>query len=1053
MDTEPDRPGNAMQRKATSFARFVSEHFFLIIALLFAAWVLRGVPQVYHVWKPRSVVGGSGVAYLSLLTLLAYLYITSAIKFVKPELRIGWLLVPAGFINGWLGYVNRKLIQHLAQHFFYLFCLLLALVGIWLLTNYSLASSTWPYLLFGGFAQMAGVWLIAAAIWMVVGYRQTQKQPDQTLRGFHAIWPSIGRVLSWIAILGFLVELFWASAAGEWPMASYRLYTISSVIHFAMYCVAFAALADLIQTHSILPARWLILPIMLVLFLTSGSSTINDPPPVSPTASAESDKTATDEGHTSDWLDALDKRIDNIPPGPLVLVAASGGGSRAALFTSLILQMMAREPFPDLPEIAPTSQPGSTPRSPPGTWADHIAIISSVSGGSLASARFAFGDYNPAATVDNLKYTTQSELIHEAGASLLNMRNEAQAYNNAGGCESKVTHADQLTAVVRQADCDMKNLLAAMDSIGEPSAATQHADVQSLVNAAFSSRLADEMSMDFMAPVLRGFVSPSASRGDGLYHFWNHQFNWRNISQYSEQANADQPLLLLNASDADTGQRVVAGFPPLNAGFLPGAIGQSKLGLENTSSEFMPVALSDFSTRPIDLSLARAVRVSSNFPFGFNVIELSDSSQPALVPADDSAKFRKLRLMDGGVVDNTGIDSLHAVFKSLDVHAKRNPEGREAVLLNRIRGRGVIIVEIDSGAKPKRHGQGSGASFLSLPINGLSNASYTNSLRNVARFQSELEDLLTFEHNDSLAASLFQADEIYTTPVRTSLTGQQLSAAVATLTPSIDPVANAADIMHFKFTCSKIEQENSAVMTAFALGPRDKAIVTNMFLIETLNWRREVERASDHYRNSVDRFDDIRHSDAMQATYLQQLLQIADQELQALPLRQIMLASSALPSDEKAKLERISAHRAAIPLMAAQTLLNPVEYNTRIGINTPAAADLPNARSTESASISTPQSADNDTANREAVAKAETTASAAPGAPVSETGAHAEVTFTEMRSMEEMATKLDREIRQMRRAGSDALQEQLRLPKKSVELKSRANTWQDLILNKSRVAN
>ena len=94
------------------------------------------------------------------------------------------------------------------------------------------------------------------------------------------------------------------------------------------------------------------------------------------------------------------------------------------------------------------------------------------------------------------------------------------------------------------------------------------------------------------------------------------------------------------------------------------------------------------------------------------------------------------------------------------------------------------------------------------------------------------------------------------------------------------------------------------MMTAFALGPRDKAIVTNMFLIETLNWRREVERASDSYRKSVDRFDNIRHSDAMQATYLQQLLQIADQELQALPQRQAMLAGSALPSDEKAGLER-----------------------------------------------------------------------------------------------------------------------------------------------------
>jgi hypothetical protein len=57
----------------------------------------------------------------------------------------------------------------------------------------------------------------------------------------------------------------------------------------------------------------------------------------------------------------------------VVLVAASGGGSRAALFAALAYEAMESMPFD--PE---------DPASP--TVGSHIIAISSVSGGSLASA-------------------------------------------------------------------------------------------------------------------------------------------------------------------------------------------------------------------------------------------------------------------------------------------------------------------------------------------------------------------------------------------------------------------------------------------------------------------------------------------------------------------------------------------------------------------------------------------------------------------------------------------------------------------------------------------
>ncbi len=908
-------------------ARYFGEHFFLIMAVLFAVWVLRGVPQVYHVWQPRSVVGPSGVAYIALLVLLGYLYITSAIKFLKPDLRIGWLLLPAGFIIGWFGYLNRKLTALLPRPLFYALCLLLVLSGVWLLSAYTLASSTTPYLLFGGFAQMVGLWLLAAATWMALGYRRwgdSNQASAERKQGFAAIWPSLGRVLSWIAMLGLLVELCWATAAAEVPMASFRLYTVSSIIHFAMLCIVFAALADLIQTHSIIPARWVFLPLVLTVVLTSGASTVADPPPPPRARAAMPDSAAVRP--PTGWIDALEQRIDQIPPGPIVLVAASGGGSRAALFTSLILQMMAREPFPRLPQLIPSQQQDTDP----GNWADRIAMISSVSGGSLASARYAFSNYDAGATIDELKYTTRSELIHESLDSLQAMRQDAHNFNPAARCGSE-SDGDPRTDIVREADCDMQQLIEAVERVqNEPTALVDDA-IHDVVRTAFTSRLADEMSMDFMAPMLRGFITPSASRGNGLYHFWNHQFDWHDISQHSTPYDRTRPLLLLNASDADTGQRVTVGFPPLDPGFLPGALELSVLDTDLTRGDFDPVALSDFSAEPIDLSLARAVRLSSNFPFGFNVNEFSDDSQPPLIATADAKRHqRTLRLMDGGVVDNSGFDSLHAVFESLAVLAERNPEGRESILLNRIRGRGVVIVEIDSGAKPKRHVQGIGASFLSLPINGLSNASYTNSLRNVDRLQSELRDILSIQHNDSLAANLFDPNASYTTDLDIDFTGQQLIAAVATMTPSLNPIAETPQIMHFKFVCSKIEQENSAVMTAFALGPSDKAIVTNMFLIETLNWRRQVQNASKNYRDSVRLFDELSNSenfDAEKAAFRQRLLQIANQESQALLARRERLDGSRLSSEEIQRLDSLLT-RAAIPYTAAEALKEQAESDT-----------------------------------------------------------------------------------------------------------------------------
>ncbi|HWO12555.1 MAG TPA: patatin-like phospholipase family protein, partial [Polyangiaceae bacterium] len=67
---------------------------------------------------------------------------------------------------------------------------------------------------------------------------------------------------------------------------------------------------------------------------------------------------------------------------PVVVMAASGGGSRAAVLTALTLEKLASTPIPS----AGANRPAIA--APAESFADHLHAISSVSGGSLATAAF-----------------------------------------------------------------------------------------------------------------------------------------------------------------------------------------------------------------------------------------------------------------------------------------------------------------------------------------------------------------------------------------------------------------------------------------------------------------------------------------------------------------------------------------------------------------------------------------------------------------------------------------------------------------------------------------
>src|SRR5581483_7209437 len=67
--------------------------------------------------------------------------------------------------------------------------------------------------------------------------------------------------------------------------------------------------------------------------------------------------------------------------------------------------------------------------------------------------------------------------------------------------------------------------------------------------------------------------------------------------------------------------------------------------------------------------------------------------------------FEPVHVLDGGVVDNTGLDTVYELMAAIAYHA--DPKNRSnayqteaARLLANLRRHGVCVLEIDAGAKP-----------------------------------------------------------------------------------------------------------------------------------------------------------------------------------------------------------------------------------------------------------------------------------------------------------------------------------------------------------------
>lgn len=397
-----------------------------------------------------------------------------------------------------------------------------------------------------------------------------------------------------------------------------------------------------------------------------------------------------------------------------------------------------------------------------------------------------------------------------------------------------------------------------------------------------TSEAVNDMSTDFMAPLLRGLLDPGVERGENVSRFWDDQFGWDHVGEYSLHwrplssiltvppgnkaivplAPNDAPVALFNACDAEAGTRLILGFPPLPTGLItdPAAI-PSRNG---------PYSLTDRDDLYYRISLAEAVRLSANFPWGFEVgqLNLKNGADPVLA-------------LDGGIVNNSGIDSITHLIRGLtaqaepceaDVNAQfkaaleqdrikgrddpkfetaledwlqdaqdkgrvTNMQVRSYRVVRKLRHRGVLILHIDSGSKQVgRNREGLFAWLATMfpsafrPFQALNNASYANA------------DLATLDY-DVVLDKLLRPEPTGEAPTPT--TDSQL-----TLPPS-PPI-----VQRVQLVCNNSEN----VMTAWSLGPADKAHVIVQFLIELVNQGKTIGTSLATVQETVQayRADDVK---------------------------------------------------------------------------------------------------------------------------------------------------------------------------------------------------
>jgi hypothetical protein len=651
--------------------------------------------------------------------------------------------------------------------------------------------------LFAGLGLLTGLWLLSVPAAVARG-----GTPLGTVR------TALGRLLGWLIAASVFGELIWVLA--DVPFAdrfiSYRLYTIWAALTIPVLFVLIGSLLDTWEHAVAYPVRLGGFVVgLLLLLLAAPPEPLLAPPRIA------------EKPPPDNWPKYMLARVQTIPEGePVVLVAAAGGGSRAAIFAGLVLESLAREPFPG--------------RRPDDTWADHIVLVSGVSGGSLGTAIFVHrldrltaalrgpagrAGPDPVVERDDLKNSVQAELVvrmTETADDLIELiENQARV---TGG----TPRPDYLDAAKKTAELchDLREGLLNKQAPSE---------------WVIRSAIMDDLCTDFMAPVFRGALAPGVSRGQTLRRFWTERFQWGDSSDRGGYGWRDEaprfdpklhPLVVFNASDVRRGNRLAIGFPPLPPGLLKEMVtDQPNDPARPEGPRYPPEVLGDLNPER-SVSLAQAVGLSANFPFGFNVTTIprapgdKEESQKALEERGDLTA----KVLDGGIVDNTGIDTLFLMIKAIEAGA--GVEGPYRDLWKALRDRRVVLIEIDSGAKPEKPGPAT--RLLSVffdPLAALNNASFTGAALDKQRYLSDLR--ATFQLPVNVSGPLRRLAEQPAAPPLPD--DQMVHAELSRLQRE-----GVSRFSTFPYSANHFGGDN--VLTAWSLAPSDKALLLVRFLFE-----------------------------------------------------------------------------------------------------------------------------------------------------------------------------------------------------------------------------
>jgi Patatin-like phospholipase len=650
------------------------------------------------------------------------------------------------------------------------------------------------YPLGGSFCQSGGLALVCAGALFVIWARfpTTLVAPAP-----NNVWKAAARGLSWLITGTLIGELIWYLASRSIGDTSYRTYSIWALLHSFASLVVIASLVDFWHTQTTFPARQVAIVVLAMALWTRGPEVIQDVDlsPIQQIVDGTK-SSATHLPKPRDWYDNALARLQAIKSGPFVIVVASGGGSRAAIFTMLALDWLARTPMrvesfesPCRPSAGSTAEQSKIER----TWADNIFLISSVSGGSVATSTFVTRKpEDRGKQIADLRNTSRDELVFLIAKHLERV-------------QKKASEKDRKKLEDVQKQCNAWE--------GSP------------IEWVFKDELVDEMCTDFMAPIFRGMFTPGITRGDALAHFWEQRFNWGaiNRSNWADKLNPNQyPLVILNATDIDLGSRLAIGLPPLpldifNCGKDAKHPREDNDRLPREFGEYEPCG-----RQP--LGLARAVRLSSNFPWGFPIASFNTHSSPST--------GKDLRVLDGGVIDNTGIDAVYHIVDGLTKIAENNQNpthDRANQVLEKLRQRGVVVIEIDSGAKPLPQQQRSLASIRE-PLRALDNALYNNAAATKEFYHDRLASLLAARPG---------------VPIPPTLDNVKTQAEMGSIKSPPQPVQS---VYWESFECNHLQDANAEVMTAWALGPKDKAVVFGQFVTNLNDWKRDLNEELEKFR-------------------------------------------------------------------------------------------------------------------------------------------------------------------------------------------------------------